>query len=191
MMVLGELQGGKQESLKRSILENKYILEHESINTEQDKKQDNNVTITIPENEGLHVDSRLISGKKELLNNDNKSEDRYNDEIAQISPLKRSYGCDQCDFKSLERSEMVHHKDIHHEYELFTCTQCDYWAHYQSHLQDHRGIKHNNINHNCVQCDYQATCQSDLEHHHMFFHKQVYEVEDQITKEPEEEKNMD
>ena len=167
-----ESNQAKQETVKKiNALENKNVCQQGHISTEQEKP---------PEN----YDLRFLSGSKEFTNIGKKSDNRYSDEVA----LKRSYGCDQCDFQCFERSQMVHHKDIHHEPgEIFTCTQCNFLAHYQSHLQDHIDIKHDENIYNCDKCDYEATCKSDLDHHTINMHKQYTVIDDDIAKKPEDQ----
>ena len=88
-----------------------------------------------------------------------------------VTPLKTpSYGCDQCDFQSVEKGEIINHKNTHHEYDTFNCDQCDFWARYENHIKDHIRYKHNEVNYNCNKCKYEANCQSDILDHNIDNH---------------------
>ena len=120
--------------------------------------------------------------KKQVHATENNEPINSNDiNSCEIQPVKtkqikmsyrtRSFGCDTCNFKCLEKNQMVYHKEIHHEYDTFYCSQCNYSANYQSHVQDHTEAIHNEKIYQCNQCSYQATCRSDLAHHNTWIHK--------------------
>ena len=142
-----------------------------------------------------------INTLKPYIENDGKGNagEKYPiDDIKITNQIKKSlrsripsFGCDKCDFQCVEKSRMVYHKDIHHEYEIFNCGQCDYWAHYQSHIRDHKIMKHSGKRYGCNQCRYKATCQSDLASHNLLVHnhedndikyEEKYESYDRIKK---------
>ena len=61
------------------------------------------------------------------------------------TPNTHSYGCARCDFQSIYKGYVVSHKEIQHEYGIFSCNQCDFQANYQIHVRDHKMYKHNDI----------------------------------------------
>jgi KRAB domain-containing zinc finger protein len=95
----------------------------------------------------------------------------YKTNQIKMTDRTRSLGCDKCNFKCLEKNQMVYHKEIHNDYDLFDCSQCNYSANYQSHLLDHTEAIHTAKIYQCNQCSYEATCRSDLAHHNTWIHK--------------------
>ena len=83
------------------------------------------------------------------------------------STKTHSYGCDLCDFQSIDKFKVTNHKDTQHDYDIFNCDQCDFRAYYQNHVRDHIMFKHGNIKYKCKKCKYEANCQSDLLDHNI------------------------
>ena len=81
------------------------------------------------------------------------------------APKTHRYGCDRCDFQSIYKVYVASHKEIQHQYGIFSCNQCDFQANYQIHVRDHKMYKHNDIKYKCKHCNYEANCPSDLFNH--------------------------
>jgi KRAB domain-containing zinc finger protein len=73
--------------------------------------------------------------------------------------------CDQCDFKTLRKSDLNQHIKAVHLGIRYPCSRCDYQAPRKRRLLEHELAVHEGMKYPCPQCEYQATTRGHLTKH--------------------------
>ena len=78
---------------------------------------------------------------------------------------KNTLSCDQCEFKTRDRSNLGIHKRSVHQGINYKCEKCDFVAVRPNHLKLHDENVHLGIRYKCDYCDYKATTPGNLKIH--------------------------
>ena len=77
--------------------------------------------------------------------------------IKRYIKLKQKLSCNECDFKSTQKSNLKLHKRSKHEGVTYPCDECDYKATQPGNLKQHKESIHLGVKFSCNVCDFKAT----------------------------------
>ena len=75
--------------------------------------------------------------------------------ILKVIKMKRDHFlCDQCEFKSRQKSHLIRHKESKHEGIKYHCNQCDLKFTQKDGLNRHVKTIHEGVRYQCNRCEY-------------------------------------
>ena len=90
-----------------------------------------------------------------------------------ICNMTSKFSCEQCDFMSTRKGNLLPHINSIHKGVKFPCDQCDHKASQKRSLMRHIKSIHEGVKFPCYQCDYKATWKDNLLRHIKSIHEGV------------------
>merc|ERR1712126_57338 len=117
--------------------------------------------------ESVHMDIEAkAEDDKEIVNrnlNDLKKKE--------IEVVVHINSCDQCDYKTKDKSNMKKHIRAVHDKEKIPCCSCDKKFYDQSALKKHKESIHEGVKYDCGQCNFYTTSKHYLKKHVQVTHE--------------------
>ena len=80
------------------------------------------------------------------------------------------YSCEECDFRTHQKSLLILHNKYKHEGMLYRCDICNFKTTYEHNLKTHKLALHCKANFQCPDCNFKATNRRYLTKHYLVTH---------------------
>ena len=96
---------------------------------------------------------------------------RYNYSIKNVSVEREVHKCDMCEYKTIDKNNLLRHNQAVHEKQIYHCNYCQHKSTRADRLKTHIDSIHLGIRYNCKECYHEATTKLKLKKHINSLHR--------------------